>query len=125
MLAEHARRSGMAGRVRTEEHLLEILLQGSPRLIERMRIRLFAPLGEDDHGDLARTLQTLIDCRLDRTGTSRELHIHRNTLAYRLRRIEEITGLELNSPRDLACIYAALAGGQPAGQPSAERGDQG
>jgi len=37
------------------------------------------------------------------------LHIHRNTLAYRLRRIEEIAGVDLGSPRDLACTYLALA----------------
>ncbi len=60
--------------------------------------------------EISRTrLQTLIACRLDRTATSAALHIHRNTLAYRLKRIEEITGLDLGSPRDLACVYVALA----------------
>jgi DNA-binding PucR family transcriptional regulator len=67
-------------------------------------------LADHDHGELTQTLQVLIGCRLDRTAASTALHIHRNTLAYRLRRIEEITRLDLGSPHDLACVYAALAG---------------
>lgn len=113
VLAEHARRSGLHGRLKAEDHLLEILLWRSPRLAARLRARVLAPLADDDHGELAHTLQALIGCRLDRTATSAALHIHRNTLAYRLRRIEEITGLDLGSPRDLACVYVAL-GERPA-----------
>ncbi|MGO9320809.1 MAG: PucR family transcriptional regulator [Solirubrobacteraceae bacterium] len=109
LLAEHARRVGLRGRLNAEDHLLEILLGGSPRLAARLRERVLAPLTGEDHGDLALTLQTLLACRLDRTATSAALHVHRNTLAYRLKRIEQIAGLDLSSPRDLACVYAALA----------------
>jgi hypothetical protein len=114
-LADHGRRMGLLGLLNAEDHLLEILLGRSPRLAALLRARVLGPLAEDDHGELAHTLQTLISCRLDRTAASAALHIHRNTLAYRLKRIEEITGLDLGSPRDLACVYAALAtdGGVP------------
>jgi PucR C-terminal helix-turn-helix domain len=113
VLAEHARRIGLLGRLETDDHLLEILLGGSPRLAARLRAQVLAPLAQDDHGELAHTLRALIGCRLDRTATSSELHIHRNTLAYRLKRIEEITGLDLGSPRDLTSVYAALASELP------------
>jgi hypothetical protein len=109
VLAEHARRVGLVGRLQAEDHLLEILLDRSPRLLARLQARVLEPLGGEEHGELAHTLRTLFDCRLDRTATSAALHIHRNTLAYRLKRIEEITGLDLASPRDLACVYVALA----------------
>jgi PucR C-terminal helix-turn-helix domain len=109
LLAEHARRVGRLGLLKTEDHLLEILLERSPGLRARLRERVLAPLAGDDHGELARTLQTLVACRLDRTAASTALHIHRNTLAYRLKRIEQITALDLGSPRDLACVYVALA----------------
>jgi DNA-binding PucR family transcriptional regulator len=46
---------------------------------------------------------------LDRGATSAALHVHRNTLAYRLRRIQEIAGLDLDDPRDLARVYLALS----------------
>jgi hypothetical protein len=110
VLAEYARRAGLTGRLEPEDHLLEILLGRSPRLAARLRTKVFAPLSDHDHGELTHTLQVLIDCRLDRTAASAALHIHRNTLAYRLKRIEEITRLDLGSPHDLACVYAALAG---------------
>ena len=48
---------------------------------------------------------------MDRTAASAALHIHRNTLAYRLRRIEAITGLDLASPRDLARAHIACEQG--------------
>jgi hypothetical protein len=111
VLAEHGRRVGLLGRLEAEDYLLEILLGRSPRLAARLREKVLAPLPDDDHGELARTLQTLVGCRLDRTATSAALHVHRNTLAYRLRRIEEITGLDLRSPRDLARVYLAIGVG--------------
>lgn len=109
LLVEHARRTGLTGRLSTEDFLLEILLERSPRLTVRLRERVLAQLADDDHGELAHTLRALLACRLDRTATSAALHVHRNTLAYRIRRIEEIAGLDLSSPRDLACAYLALA----------------
>lgn len=108
LLAEHGRRAGLLGCLMTEDYLLEILLARSPRLVAQMRAKVLAPLADDDHRELARTLETLVACRFDRTATSAALHVHRNTLAYRLGRIEEITGLDLGSPRDLACIYVAV-----------------
>jgi PucR C-terminal helix-turn-helix domain len=109
LLAEHARHAGISGRLRVEEHLLEILLDRSPRLRARLRARVLGSLDADEHAQLAHTLRALLACRLDRTATAAALHIHRNTLAYRLKRIERIAGLDLASPRDLACVYAALA----------------
>jgi hypothetical protein len=116
-LAEHARRVGLHGRLNTEDHLLEILLERSSRLAARLRARVLAALLGGDHRELAHTLQALIDCRLDRRATSAAMHIHRNTLAYRLERIEEITGLDLASPRDLAYVYCALSNGALSGGP--------
>jgi transcriptional regulator with XRE-family HTH domain len=107
-LVEHGRRMGLHGRLKAEDYLLETLLGGSPRLAARLKDRVLVPLSENDHGELAQTLQTFLRCRFDRTATSAALHVHRNTLANRLRRIEEITGLDLRNPRDLACVYMAI-----------------
>ena len=114
VLAEHGRRMGLLGRLNAEDYLLEMLLGRSPGLAARLKERVLAPLADDDHVELAHTLQTLVACRFDRTATSAALHVHRNTLAYRLGRIEEMTGLDLASPRDLACVYMAIGmGGGP------------
>ncbi|MCA1061032.1 helix-turn-helix domain-containing protein [Rossellomorea aquimaris] len=42
---------------------------------------------------LRETLQRLFDCQLNMKETASSLHIHRNTLLYRLESIEELTGL--------------------------------
>jgi hypothetical protein len=108
LLVEHGRAMGMRGRLTANDHLLEILLDRSPRLLSRLRAKVLLPLTDDDHGELAETLRALLRCHMDRTATSAELHIHRNTLAYRLSRIEQITGLDLGDPRDLSSAYFAL-----------------
>lgn len=120
VLLEHGRRAGRTGLLRVEEHLLEVIVGRSPRLAARLRARLLEPLAVGERAELVRTLRTLLDCRMDRAATSAALHVHRNTLAYRLRRIEEMNGLDLSRPRDVAYAYVALqqdlAGeGTPAG----------
>jgi hypothetical protein len=112
-LVERGRRLGLRGRVHAEDHLLEILMGRSPRLAARLRAKVLEPLGGREHRELLRTLHALVACRFDRGATSAALHVHRNTLAYRLRRIQEIAGLDLEDPRDLACVY--LATGPAAG----------
>jgi hypothetical protein len=118
VLVEHGRRMGLHGRLKAEDYLLETLLGRSPTLAARLKDRVLAPLSEDGHGELAQTLQTFLSCHFDRTATSAALHVHRNTLANRLGRIEEITGLDLGNPRDLACVYVAIGMGfdEPSGQ---------
>ncbi|MFC9898297.1 PucR family transcriptional regulator [Nocardia sp. NPDC127579] len=51
---------------------------------------LIEPL--EAHQDLLHTLQLFIDTNLNRQQTAQLLDLHRNTIDYRLRRIEELTG---------------------------------
>ncbi|WP_433797517.1 helix-turn-helix domain-containing protein [Actinoplanes sp. CA-252034] len=44
-----------------------------------------------------------------RSQTATALHIHPNTLDYRLRKIQEITGLNPQFPQDLETLSMALA----------------
>ncbi len=105
LLAEHGRRHGLSGCLHTDDHLIELLVGRAPRTAERLRERLLAPLPDE----LACTLRTLIDCRFDRGATSAALQIHRNTLTYRLGRIQAIVGIDLDDPRDLVQVYLASA----------------
>jgi hypothetical protein len=103
-----ARETGLSGRVDVGEHLLELALGRSPDLLARLRSAILEPLARERATELEPTLRAFVGCRFERGAASEALHIHRNTLAYRLRRIEQITGLDLASPRDLAAVYAAL-----------------
>ena len=109
VLAEHGRREGLVGLVRVEDHLLEIIIGRSPGLAARLRERILGATAAGERAELSRTLQTLLACEMDRAATSAALGVHRNTLAYRLRRIEELAGLDLSRPRDVAAVYVALS----------------
>jgi PucR C-terminal helix-turn-helix domain len=115
VLLAHGLAMGLRGRLRADDYLLEILLARSPRLLSRLRAKVLLPLADDEHGELTETLRALLRCRMDRTATSSALHIHRNTLAYRLGRIEQITGLDLGCLRDLTSAYLALQAGAAPG----------
>jgi hypothetical protein len=106
LLAEHGRRTGRRGRLRIEDHPMEILLHRLPDTAGRLRTRVLEPLAAQRE-ELLRTLEVFVRHDYDRAATTSALHVHRNTLAYRLRRIEEVTGLDLSSARDLALVYLA------------------
>ncbi len=63
----------------------------------------------DRNPDLPRTLEVYLAHDLDRRRTAAALHVHPNTLDYRLRRIVDLTGLDPSSARGLQLLGAALA----------------
>jgi hypothetical protein len=63
----------------------------------------------DRNPDLPHTLAVYLDHDLDRRSTAAALHVHPNTLDYRLRRIVELTGLDTSTSRGLQLLGAALA----------------
>jgi PucR family transcriptional regulator, purine catabolism regulatory protein len=69
---------------------------------DRLRIfadRLLQPLELHDrerHGDVIRTLEGYLAAGGSATGAAGLLNVHRNTLGYRLRRISELTGADLD-----------------------------
>ena len=63
----------------------------------------------DRNPDLPHTLEVYLEHDLDRRRTAAALHVHPNTLDYRLRRIVELTGLDPSTSRGLQLLGAALA----------------
>jgi hypothetical protein len=112
MLLTIAKRQGMEGAIEVDGFLLELLLARSPDLADRLAGRVLGPLdayAERRSSDLLETLEAFLECELDRRRTAQQLHVHPNTLDYRLRRIAELTGLEPGRPRDLVQLELALA----------------
>lgn len=68
---------------------------------------LLAPL--DDHPDLLLTLDAYLRLGLNRRRTATQLHVHPNTVDYRLRKAIALTGLDPGDPAQLQRIGAALA----------------
>ena len=110
MLIDVARRTGRDGELRLEEFLPELLLARSPHLAAMLEGRVFGPLesaAEKGGADLLTTLEAFLEAALDRRAAADALHVHPNTLDYRLRRIEELTGLLFADPD--AVMLMALA----------------
>lgn len=71
---------------------------------------LLAPLAGKE--ELLRTLSTHLANGLNRRVTAATLHIHPNTVDYRLRRITTLTGLDTGAADQLPVLAAALAARQ-------------
>lgn len=67
---------------------------------------LLAPLREQPH--LLQTLRVWIDSGQNSSETAARLHLHRNSLRYRLDRIQELIGMPLDAPRTLANVQLAM-----------------
>src|SRR6185369_5391568 len=72
-----------------------------------------APLAEYDAKNgtsLVDTLDVFFRCDASLRSAADALYLHRNSLAYRLRRISEITGLNLDNLEDRFRLQLALKG---------------
>ncbi|WP_327392939.1 helix-turn-helix domain-containing protein [Streptomyces sp. NBC_01186] len=60
------------------------------------------------HSELARTAEVFLDCAGQAGRTAAALGIHRQTLYYRLSRVERLTGLDLDEGEDRLLLHMAL-----------------
>jgi purine catabolism regulator len=63
---------------------------------------------ERQRNDLLLTLEAFFQCHGNHTQTAELLSVHRNTLFYRMNRIGEITGLDLNRPDVRLAVHLSL-----------------
>lgn len=101
-----ARRIGRPpGTYRLDDVLLEFQLTRPGPARDRLAARLDPLVG---HPHLLDTLQTYISLEHDRRKAARTLHVHPNTLDYRLRRVADLTRLNPSRPTDARVLAAAL-----------------
>lgn len=62
----------------------------------------------EHQAELMKTLDTYLRCRRSWQATATELNVHRQTVIYRVRRIEEITGRTLSESAHIAELWLAL-----------------
>lgn len=114
--AGHARRLAEArgGGVVTSDEIYThaLLLATVPGDIRRSYAdRLLQPLIDYDRthqSDLVRTLTTFLDCTGSWNACAERLHVHVNTVRYRIRRVEELTGRDLTTMSDRVDFFLAL-----------------
>lgn len=66
------------------------------------------PLLTPAHAELARTTEVFLDCAGQASRTAQVLGIHRQTLYYRLGRVEKLTGLDLDDGEHRLLLHMAL-----------------
>ncbi|MFE6614223.1 PucR family transcriptional regulator [Amycolatopsis sp. NPDC057786] len=101
------------GLYRLDDVLLEYQLSRPGPALDRLASRL-APL--DGNEELLLTLETFLR-RGGRRQTAAALHVHPNTVDYRLRRIADLTGLDPTRLEHVALVSAALAARAARGRP--------
>ncbi len=94
----------------TSYHLVKRFLttESSPKLYEQ----IYQPLlvyDRDKGGELVLTLETYLECNFSRTKTAEKLHIHRNSLNYRLQKIEELLGKEIEQLDTFPLLLASIS----------------
>lgn len=72
---------------------------------------MISPLEDYDRehkGDLMRTLTVFFEANANASEAAERLFLHRNSMAYRLDRIQQITGLDLKSPETRLALQLGL-----------------
>ncbi len=103
------RTGAAAGRVlRFEDfELIDVLLSAAGPVELRARVDLILdPLR--DHPQLLETLAAYLASDQNVNTAAEALHVHPNSLRYRLGRVEELLGRSLRSPATMADLYVAL-----------------
>ncbi len=94
----------------TPYHLVKRFMTtaNTPKLYEQ----IYEPLLKYDHekgGELVQTLEAYVECNFSRTKTSDKLHIHRNSLNYRLQKIEELLGQDVDKIDTFPLLLASIS----------------
>lgn len=97
--------------VTVNDRLPEALLSGSPEIASLLVEESIGPLlAQPRHQAdlLLETLMALIDHNASPTHAAEALYCHRNTVIYRMKQIEQLTGRSLHVPRDRLLLVLGL-----------------
>jgi purine catabolism regulator len=82
-----------------------------PQALTTFASSVLGPLDEYDEahgGHLLPSLQAFLERNARWEAAAAELYVHRHTLRYRMRKVEELTGRDLTSARDRMELFLAL-----------------
>ncbi|RYE86707.1 MAG: carbohydrate diacid regulon transcriptional regulator CdaR, partial [Oxalobacteraceae bacterium] len=93
-----------------DDHRLPVLVDDLRQAwqADELRKPLQALLAQDRRGDLLQTLSVWFGAGMRMAPTAKALAIHRNTLDYRMQRIEELCAVDLRNTDDCMRLYLAL-----------------
>lgn len=98
------------------EHIDTMLVHRNPELLAALRVRVLAPLDRLPDATRDRLVETLTSWLRHfgaRRAVAQELHIHPQTVRYRLDQLREAFGDALDDPAQRAQLFLALVWGPP------------
>jgi hypothetical protein len=110
-IASRAADPAATGPVRYERVPVAVLLASAPEaaaLVARSILGPVLALPEAECDSILTTLGTWFADEGATSAAAARMHLHRNTVRYRLRRLEELTGRSLGHPIGVAELYLAL-----------------
>jgi sugar diacid utilization regulator len=105
--AERMRQNGMISN-RVSASMLHVLSTLSETDLMQFVHATLGPLLEPDHRHLLDTLWVYLSCDQNAARASEVLYVHRNTLMYRIRQIEQLLDLSLRDVQQLTSLWTAL-----------------
>jgi PucR C-terminal helix-turn-helix domain len=96
----------------TDEHLDAIIVHRDQRLLDALRLQVLSPLDRaapSSRDRLCETLASWLRHMGDRNAIATELHVHPQTVRYRLARLHELFGDQLDDPAMRSRLTLALA----------------
>jgi DNA-binding PucR family transcriptional regulator len=100
------------GPVDSEDHLAELIVSADHEALDDLRARALAPLGGLRPATRERLEETLRSWLLHqgrRDEVAAELHVHAQTVRYRMGQLRELYGDRLDDPRTVLDLVLALA----------------
>ena len=104
-----------AGSLLAIDHLADLIVRTDPALGAALRKRALAPfadLPEARRDPLLDTVRSWLLHAGNRTEVGRELHVHPQTVSYRMDRVRDLLGQDLDDPRHRWELLLALMSGQ-------------
>lgn len=95
----------------TDLGVQRLILQNSEEELKDFIQEVLGPLLDYEHarkGDLLQTLYVFLECNQQGKIAAETLHIHPNTLNYRIKRIEEILAIDLSDSKQLLNVHLAI-----------------
>jgi hypothetical protein len=100
--------------VDSEDHLARLIVSADPEALDDLRARVLAPLGDLRPATRERLEETLRSWLLHqgrRDAVAAELHVHAQTVRYRMGQVRELYGDQLDDPATVLDLLLTLSGG--------------
>ena len=100
----------------TEDHLAQLVVTADPDALDDLRTRVLAPLSGLRPATRERLEETLLSWLLHqgrREAVATELHVHVQTVRYRMGQLRELYGDRLDDPATVLDLVLALSASRP------------